>query len=134
MSRKTLPHSIAISRRPSWKKSHNPPSLGYSGAWPHNSGTLVIVSAPIMSTIIGIVANLVSSPTRISRPQPISKAPSRYARNSPAGMPDLMKRPAGAGRVRAEELQSALADEDQADIEADEHNRTRGAGGGQLGQ
>ena len=40
--------------------------------------------------------------------------------------------PAGAERLRPDELQDALADEDQADVEADEDDRTRRPGGGQL--
>ena len=41
---------------------------------------------------------------------------------------------AGPECIWPEELQDAFADEDQADIEADEDDRTGGPGGGQLDQ
>ena len=49
--------------------------------------------APIMSTIIGRVANRTRRPTRIAAPQPISKAASKYAVTVENGMSTLAKRP-----------------------------------------
>ena len=128
-----LPHSIATSRRPSWKKSQKPPSFGYSGAWPHNSGTLVIASAPIMSTIIGRVASLVSESDQDQQATPDLEDTVEVGEELSGGNACLDEA-AGPECIWPEELQDAFADEDQADIEADEDDRTGGPGGGQLDQ
>ena len=88
-----MPHSCAKSTRDSWMKSHHPDSLRNSGASPHRMGNLVIDSAPSMFTIIGIAASRVSNPMTMSTPQPISKTPSRVAKNAGAGIPAFSNRP-----------------------------------------
>ena len=78
--------------------------LGIQRCPPHRSGSFVIASAPIMSTIIGSVASLTSRPTRIITPQMISNTPSRLAKNAPAGFrPSRTDR---TERLRPEELRT----------------------------
>ena len=86
-----------------------------------------------MSTIIGRAANLMSRPTRISTPQMISNSTVEIGEEGPCGNTRLVE-PARAECLGPEELQDAFADEDQPHVETDEHDGTRGPGGGQLDQ
>ena len=93
MRRKVAPSSIDQSVRASCAMAQNPLLKSI--------GSLVVAMATSMSMMSGTVASRVARPRRMSRPQPISKTPSKGAVNPGQGMPILTKRPApnAAGKM-----------------------------------
>lgn len=86
INKKTPPSVIAKSVRYSWANDQKPLSI--------RIGYLVVMNATSIVIRIGIAANLVSKPKRISVPQIISKHPVNDAQNSGFAKPIFAKRPA----------------------------------------